>query len=83
VSHVWISAIVEWDKLTQAGKKQLIEAMVSEDVLDKLSIQESNNVELLLAIIANKHTCQMTFDLLRKHPDERVRAAVMQHELTH
>lgn len=80
---MWISAIVEWDKLTQAGKKQMISAMVSGDVLDKLAILETKNVELLLAIIANKNTYTNTLDLLWKHPSKKVQAAVMQRKSVH
>lgn len=80
---MWISAIVEWDNLNQTGKRQMIKAMVSGDVLDKLAIQESENVELLLAIIANKHTYTNTLDLLQNHPDRAVRTAVMQRKSVH
>ena len=80
---MWISAIVEWDKLTQAGKKQMISAMVSGDVLDKIALMEPENKELMLAIIANKGTYPITLEFLQKNPNEEVRKAVMQRKSIH
>lgn len=80
---MWIPAIVEWNELSEDGKVQIIKAIVSEDVLDKLAIQETGNNKLLLAIISNRHTRQDTFDLLLKREDEEIRRAIYERRSVH
>ncbi len=80
---MWIPAIVEWSELSENGKVEIIKAIVSGDVLDKLAIQETGNNKLLLAIIANKHTRQDTFDLLLKREDEEIRRAIYERKSAH
>ena len=78
MATTWTPLMVDWSLFSQEGKIQAIRASVSSDSLDKLAIRESEDKQVCLEIVANKHASAMTLEYLTKNsPYEEVRQAAV------